>query len=250
MGEPHTTGDEAGERAERLAQIDALLESSKHIAFKEKADVTCLSGLRFLRAELERVTAESGMHERNLIAQSKIYDGHVVKHLAVERELREGLDTALADLKRVEAERDEMVEQVNRAIAWLDRAPVHWRKYTIDLNAGPIELQLDQAIASRNAWAEKAADHLKAWERAMDRGDAALAQVKTLMDGMELAWGIIANVNGGRIEDEKPEWFAAAIRWRDEHWHPALRRHVPLSATNPIGAIENPIDATKGPVGT
>ena len=39
---------------------------------------------------------------------------------------------------------------------------------------------------------------------------------------LELAWGLIANAYGGDWENAPTEWREAAIRWRDEHWHPAL----------------------------
>ncbi len=39
---------------------------------------------------------------------------------------------------------------------------------------------------------------------------------------LEAAWALIANAGGGDWETQTPEWRAAAERWRDEHWHPAL----------------------------
>jgi hypothetical protein len=59
---------------------------------------------------------------------------------------------------------------------------------------------------------------------------AAEAERDRLLDGMEIAWGVIANANGGNWDGETPEWQAAAERWRDEQWHPALDRLVPISA--------------------
>ena len=47
------------------------------------------------------------------------------------------------------------------------------------------------------------------------------AEVVRLREGMELAWGIIANASGGNWDEEGSQWKAAAERWRDEHWHPA-----------------------------
>ncbi len=41
-------------------------------------------------------------------------------------------------------------------------------------------------------------------------------------DPLEIAWGLIANAYGGDWELATPEWQAAAIRWRDEVWHPYL----------------------------
>lgn len=46
-----------------------------------------------------------------------------------------------------------------------------------------------------------------------------------LMDAMDTAWGILANVSGGNWGIQTPEWEQAAERWRDEMWHPALDRN-------------------------
>jgi hypothetical protein len=50
------------------------------------------------------------------------------------------------------------------------------------------------------------------------------AEVLRLMDAMELAWGVIANVDRGNWHMQSEEWRNAATYWRDEHWHPALER--------------------------
>lgn len=44
------------------------------------------------------------------------------------------------------------------------------------------------------------------------------------LDTIELAWTIIANAYDGNWDDAPTEWVAAAIRWRDERWHPALEQ--------------------------
>lgn len=49
-------------------------------------------------------------------------------------------------------------------------------------------------------------------------------EILRLMDALELAWGVIANVDGGDWTGQSPEWQQAAARWRDEQWHPALDR--------------------------
>lgn len=50
---------------------------------------------------------------------------------------------------------------------------------------------------------------------------------KAHIDDLEIAWGIIANVsNGDWARSQDPEWVAAAERWRDEVWHPALSAYV------------------------
>ena len=42
-------------------------------------------------------------------------------------------------------------------------------------------------------------------------------------DGLESAWGIIANAYGGDWDTAPPEWRKAAERWRDKVWHPSLK---------------------------
>lgn len=72
-------------------------------------------------------------------------------------------------------------------------------------------------------------------------------EVKKLMDGMELAWGVIANAydpvfregaEGGKNAVWAKDWKTAADRWRDEHWHPSLKR-------NCTGEKEEEIEETK-----
>lgn len=38
-------------------------------------------------------------------------------------------------------------------------------------------------------------------------------------DGLEAAWGLIANAYRGDWDLAPSEWHSAAERWRDEHWH-------------------------------
>lgn len=53
------------------------------------------------------------------------------------------------------------------------------------------------------------------------------AEVERLMEGMELAWGLIANGQYWDRTDGRRygEWNEARERLRDEHWHPALDRN-------------------------
>lgn len=55
-----------------------------------------------------------------------------------------------------------------------------------------------------------------------------------LTDHLYTAWTIIANVSGGRWEDQSDEWMAAATRWRDQ-WHAMMDRH-PKPAETPAEA--------------
>lgn len=56
-------------------------------------------------------------------------------------------------------------------------------------------------------------------------------------DGMETAWGIIANAHGGNWNLATDEWRTAAERWRDEVWHPSLSSE-PTPARKPEGLRE------------
>lgn len=57
-----------------------------------------------------------------------------------------------------------------------------------------------------------------------DRIEELEAENKRLLDGMERAWGIIANAGEGDWSTQTSEWVNAAEKWRDEQWHPALDR--------------------------
>ena len=52
-------------------------------------------------------------------------------------------------------------------------------------------------------------------------------EIERLMNAMELAWGLIANGQYWDRTDGRQygEWNDARLRWRDEHWHPALDRN-------------------------
>jgi hypothetical protein len=49
------------------------------------------------------------------------------------------------------------------------------------------------------------------------------------VEALEIAWGIIANAYGGNWDLATEEWREAAIRWRDEHWHPRLPTAEPVA---------------------
>ena len=50
-------------------------------------------------------------------------------------------------------------------------------------------------------------------------------EIATLMDGMELAWCLIANAEQDSWDRQEGDWYGAATRFRDQHWHPALDRN-------------------------
>lgn len=128
-----TAGDEAGEREKRLAEArkwasrtftdSRLVEAAMHVVHSLE--------------ELARVT-----ETRDELIR--------IEHLSCERgnRLARDLDTALADLKRVEAERDRAQGLGRNLAEMLTRA----------------ESERDSAIASRNTWAEKASQLREALE--------------------------------------------------------------------------------------
>ena len=50
-----------------------------------------------------------------------------------------------------------------------------------------------------------------------------------LREGMERAWGLIANAGGGDWSKESAEWHTAAMVWRDQYWHPFVQRMVQMT---------------------
>lgn len=75
---------------------------------------------------------------------------------------------------------------------------------------------------------KRTADRIEELEGAIraHRDHAVGFEVHRLMDGMELAWVVIANSYEGNWDSAPAKWREAAERWRDEHWHPALDRNV------------------------
>lgn len=57
--------------------------------------------------------------------------------------------------------------------------------------------------------------------------DSLIRERDELRLSLELAWGLIANAYGGDWDLAPSEWKEAATRWRDEHWHPALKNLSP-----------------------
>jgi hypothetical protein len=57
--------------------------------------------------------------------------------------------------------------------------------------------------------------------------EAVAKRIGGLLDGLEDAWGLIANAYGGDWDlAQNPAWKPAAERWRDEVWHPALTKTI------------------------
>jgi hypothetical protein len=53
--------------------------------------------------------------------------------------------------------------------------------------------------------------------------NAANDRIKRMEECTQIAWGIIANVDSGSWGEQRADWREAAIRWRDEQFHPAFR---------------------------
>jgi hypothetical protein len=68
---------------------------------------------------------------------------------------------------------------------------------------------------------------------------------ETLMDGLELAWGLIANAYGSDWDSAPKDWRDAAIRWRDEVWHPALNRRAEPVRGEDIVALGDVVTAIR-----
>lgn len=47
-------------------------------------------------------------------------------------------------------------------------------------------------------------------------------RIKRLEEGIEAAWGIIANVDNGIWQEQSRDWREATMRWLDEHYLPEL----------------------------
>ena len=92
-------------------------------------------------------------------------------------------------------------------------------------------------------------DHMRKWAEIMewprldtilDRCERAEQDTRKLRDMLELAWGLIANAGGGDWHREGPDWKAAAVRWRDEHYHPSLDAAMKAQTPEPADPEETP----------
>ena len=65
-------------------------------------------------------------------------------------------------------------------------------------------------------WCDPETEHLN---MDSDLAKAFAKRLDNLIDGLESAWGLIANSYGGDWELANPDWRLAAERWREEYWH-------------------------------
>ncbi len=74
-------------------------------------------------------------------------------------------------------------------------------------------------------------------------------KLTAMADGADTAWGIIANASNWMSgTDNSSDWVKAAIRWRDEFYHPMLDALLkPKSATEPLMANNAGPDVTTPP---
>lgn len=137
------------------------------------------------------------------------------------------LNQNLAEIERLRAERDD-----------------HKARLAVEAVTAP-DADYDTMVDSlqariRDMWAEierlrAAGDEMRAncdaWGvlhgRRMEQIKALRAEVAQLMDGMEWAWSLLANGQYWDRTDGRRygEWNDARLKWRDEHWHPALERN-------------------------
>jgi len=66
--------------------------------------------------------------------------------------------------------------------------------------------------------------------------------VQRLVDGIEVAWGIIANAHGGDWASASPEWRSAATRWRNECWNRVLSGRQPREPASEFDALRDLIE--------
>jgi len=62
-------------------------------------------------------------------------------------------------------------------------------------------------------------------ERLRAENELQRAEIERLMDGMEAAWGLIANAQSEVCYGKVEHWQECMERWRDNDWHPALDRN-------------------------
>jgi hypothetical protein len=99
-----------------------------------------------------------------------------------------------------------------------------WMLYALLAELKERRERAEKAVAEAELVSEaQFADFARRRELERER-DEARAEVKRLREGMEVAWGVIANAGGGDWATQSAEWAQAAARWRDEHWHTALDR--------------------------
>lgn len=185
--------------------------------------------------------------------------GEQVKWLAGERDATRGQVAALREALKCEyCYPAAMWHDCASCLEVLEHAKANPDRYTSDFVTNFRPCQRCRALANT---AEAAAKHdeeqrakgaedallalerqpLHAWTRqALNKHDTALteplrAENARLLDGMETAWGVIANAHGGDWLLASPEWREAAERWRDHHWHAALRRRGALATHAPTG---------------
>lgn len=69
------------------------------------------------------------------------------------------------------------------------------------------------------------------------RVDVGMPTRKELMDALETAWTLLANVGAGEWQHAcTEEWIEAAERFRDGSYHPLLRRWVETHGERPVSA--------------
>jgi hypothetical protein len=198
-----------GELADAIATLRRERDAAIAELTEAKADWVILEA-RWEKAEKERDAYK--------------HDCDVAMALSLER-----ADAATA----ARAERDEALRRLDKTALDLRDLRGNMSSFSSGYHAHGAKLEADIAAAregeraaqvDRKAWEDEAKAHAATLKLAAEENGRLRAEVARLMDGMEAAWGVIANAGRGDWTLEHPEWQKAAARWRDEHWHPALKR--------------------------
>ena len=107
-------------------------------------------------------------------------------------------------------------------------------------------LKSQQRRAKSKGWRERMRSAIKVRDAALAREAAANERAEKLEDGMEIAWGVIANACGGNWDHpcNLPGWREAAERWRDENWHAITLGLKKRNALAPAPPTDEPDDPT------
>jgi len=81
-------------------------------------------------------------------------------------------------------------------------------------------MSTEQTVGESKVWVDKVLYMVP--DPVADELARVLCEGSRRLDALELAWGLIANAYVGDWESAPSNWHDAAIRWRDEQWHPIL----------------------------
>lgn len=114
-----------------------------------------------------------------------------------------------------------------------------------------LSVQLTDVLNEAKSRAEEANVELSELQESTvehrSRLEALDKKLQAMADGCETAWGIIANA-GNWHGSNTSEWVGAAIRWRDEFYHPMLDMLLkPKGVVEPKGTTSTMADVLRAP---